>query len=248
MAGRTKRRRAAAALRQREGQNQGAVKADPRGSLFALRATHGIATVLRMQAVRELSRQQGNQFVQRSLAGGHGESGANNGGGLLAREPEKGEEEGPVKATITSKDANYGVSGTTLKQAFDSIQTYAKNHDGEAGAVKWKPKWSFKLDSDGAVDKVILDVTITKTMPNWPNASKLSDAAKAEWERAYAELDKHENEHVSILTREAGTLGNFAVGAKPADAHKAMQEAVASANAANTSIDPFETVLTTDIK
>jgi predicted secreted Zn-dependent protease len=85
-------------------------------------------------------------------------------------------------------------------------------------------------------------------MPNWPNASKLSTAAKAEWDRVYAELDAHENRHVEILVNGATYIGNSALGSKKAAAETAAAAAKDSVNSDNVAIDPFETVMTTDIE
>jgi predicted secreted Zn-dependent protease len=244
MAGRTKGRRVAAAIRQREERSQDGAGVDPRRTLLALRATHGAAKVLRAQAIRELSRQHGNYFVQRSLAPNLGAQ-VTASPAVIAREAT--EEEAPVKVTDAPANATYAVTGTTLAQAFQSIQAYASAHDGEAGSVKWRPTWTMTKDDDGYVKSVSVTARIVKTMPRWLGADKLSAAAKAEWNRVYKELDDHENRHLDILKNGATYIGNSALGAKMKEAAAAANAAKDSINADNTSIDPFETVMTTDI-
>jgi predicted secreted Zn-dependent protease len=237
----------AASRPQGEREDQESVAAvDPRRSLLALLARHDSARPLRTRAVRELNRQHGNQFVQRSLAPLADGVQVRASATQIARE--EGEEESAVKVNATPTNSKYTVTGTTLAQAFASIQTYANSHNGEAGSVKWAPKWKLTPDSDGYVSGVTVTANIVKTMPSWAGAAKLSAAAKAEWDRVYKELDDHENRHLEILTNGATYIGNSALGSKLKDGEKAANDAKNSINADNVGIDPFETVMTTDIE
>jgi predicted secreted Zn-dependent protease len=84
-------------------------------------------------------------------------------------------------------------------------------------------------------------------MPSWANAARLSPAAKAEWDRAYGELDSHEDRHVSIIQTNAEGMADAAIGLTETGAQEALAAQVEIVNNANTAIDPFETVLTTSI-
>jgi predicted secreted Zn-dependent protease len=244
LAGRSRKRRlaAAAAKRPREGAGSTPI-ADTRRDLLALRVTHPGAEQLRSKAVRELSRQHGNHFVQRSLEGAAPITASPV---VVAREEAEGES--AVKITDTPTHSTYTVTGKTLAQAFASIQAYASKHSGEAGSVKWAPSWVITYGEDGYATGVKVTARIVKTMPSWKDAENLSTAAKAEWDRVYKELDDHENRHLEILTNGATYIGNSALGSSKKDAEKAAHDAKNSINADNVAIDPFDTVMTTDIK
>jgi len=227
-------------------EEQRGVAVDPRRNLLALRAVQKSAGRLRAEAIRELSHQHGNQFVQRSLAARTAPVQVTASPGAIAREAT--EEASAVTISGSTTKATYAVTGKTLADAFKSIQKYAKSHSGEAASVTWNPRWTATAGDDGYISKITVTPSIVKTMPSWPGAKDLSTAASAEWDRVYGELDAHENRHLEILENGATYIGNSAIGMKKKDGEKAANDAKNSINADNVSIDPFFTDMTTDIE
>jgi len=233
---------------EREGQAPDIGAVDQRPGLLALLPPHDSTIPLRARAIRQLSQQHGNRYVARQLEprarpGTIEVTQVGGPAGVVAREGGGG----ASAVTPVVSPAVYTVSGKTLAEAYESIQAYAASHDGEAGSVKWNPKWSLPLDDDGKVKSASITVTIKKTMPSWPGAAKLSKKAKAEWDRAFGELNAHENEHVKKFTEGAAALGaTTVVGLSNDAANAALTTAVDNANTASAGIDPFTTILDID--
>lgn len=115
----------------------------------------------------------------------------------------------------------YPVTGATLAQAAAVIEARE-----EAGLTEWKPKLKYDKDDAGLVTHATVTVPLTITMPNWSAASKLSKAAKAEWDRFYQALEAHEQGHVDLVNKHLGGLGATLVGKTEAEASDAFANAV----------------------
>ena len=138
--------------------------------------------------------------------------------------PKAGEKEKAPAGTTTigaPVRKSYAVTGTTLADAAAVIEARE-----EAGLTEWKPKLAFNKDDQGMVTSATVTVTLTVTMPNWPGATKLSKPAKAEWDRAYGALAKHEQGHVDLVNTHLSGLGASLVGKTEAEANAAFAEAV----------------------
>jgi predicted secreted Zn-dependent protease len=221
-------------------------EAEPPSAWFAhmRRKPGGAQRTVARKAMR-LQRKAGNEYVRERM---HFEPVRVSASPVIvAREEAEGES--AVKVDAKPTFSTYDVTSTSLAGAFKKIMAYANTHDGEAGSVKWAPSWTMSYDDDGYVKGVTVTARIVKTMPSWTDADKkLSAAALAEWKRVYKELDDHENRHLEILTNGATYIGNSALGSSRKSADKDATKAKDSINADNVAIDPFETVMTTDIE
>ena len=97
--------------------------------------------------------------------------------------------------------AKYTVKGNDLESALASLETR-----DEWGHFQGDLSYDSKGDAAGNVTSVVVKPTFTLTMPSWPAASKQPKACKAEWERMYAALRKHEDGHRSIFEKGVAKL------------------------------------------
>lgn len=138
------------------------------------------------------------------------------------------------KNTTTFKVENktYTVTAKTLQEAADQI-----SQREEAGETTWNPKFNLKTDESGNVTDATVDVTITVTLPNWPNTTKLSKAAKAEWDRAFGVLKKHEENHVQLVRDKLKDMAKSLVGKSQAEAEAIFQKALTELQQASDNYD-----------
>ena len=131
------------------------------------------------------------------------------------------------------KSGSYTITGSTLQDAFDEMSQRI-----EAGETAWNPVYTVNRNDAGNVTGVTINVEITVTMPSWPNASKLGKDAKAEWDRFYAALDKHEKEHVALVKAKFKGVAQSMLGKPESDAATLFQDAV---DGLKTDSDAFDT-------
>jgi predicted secreted Zn-dependent protease len=108
--------------------------------------------------------------------------------------------------TISTIKTTYTVNAASLAEA---AAVFAGRD--EAGETTWRPVHTV-VTHGGAVVSATVKVPITVLMPKWPGASKLSPAAKAEWERAYAALTVHEQHHVDLARQHLKDLHTKLIG------------------------------------
>jgi predicted secreted Zn-dependent protease len=124
---------------------------------------------------------------------------------------EEEEEESPGKTVFEPiDDKSYKIKAKTLSEAAAAMDA----HDPEEwGKCEWDPQLDADFDtSTGAITKATVTVVITITMPKWKGAKKLSEAAKAEWDRFYQALLDHENGHVERVHTHLTGLGESLIG------------------------------------
>jgi len=126
----------------------------------------------------------------------------------------------------------YPVSGATLAEAATEIEAR-----DEAGLTEWNPKLDYKTDDQGVVTSATVVVDLTVTMPDWPGAAKLAKAARAEWDRFYGALQRHEQGHVDLAHKFLSGLGSSLVGKTEAEANAALNEAVQKLQEASDAYD-----------
>ena len=127
----------------------------------------------------------------------------------------------PASATnITTTNDTYTVDATTLAEA---AAVFAGR--GEGGHTDWAPTHSV-VTRDGVVVRATVTVPVTVLMPSWPGASKLSKAARAEWQRAYAALKGHEAHHVALVKQYLKDIHKKMIGKTEEEAGAIFTEAV----------------------
>ena len=122
--------------------------------------------------------------------------------------------------TISTTKTTYTVNAASLAEA---AAVFAGRD--EAGETTWKPVHRV-VTHDGAVVSATVEVPITVLMPKWPGASGLSKAARAEWKRAYAALQVHEQHHVDLAKQHLRDLHAKLIGKTEAEAGDIFTEAV----------------------
>jgi predicted secreted Zn-dependent protease len=128
----------------------------------------------------------------------------------------------PVAQTnFKVENKTYTITAKTLQEAADQI-----SQREEAGETSWNPKYTLKTDENGDVTDAMVDITITVTMPTWPNAAKLSKPAKAEWERAFKVLKAHEEKHVKLVRSKLNDLAKSLVGKSRTEAEATFEAAL----------------------
>jgi predicted secreted Zn-dependent protease len=208
---------------------------DPNAPLLSSRQLQGL------QATR------GNQHVQRLVKGTPLQQRSDR--DVLAREAAGATDVSEAASTVFKPVVNktYNVSATTLAKAAAKVEAYQEAH-GEAGKTEWKPKLDYKRDESGNVKSASVVITITVTMPSWPGAAKVSTEAQAEWDRAYKELEDHEQEHVNIVHEQLEGLAESLIGKSKKEADEAFKEALANLQTASDGIDPFVVEVDTSIE
>lgn len=99
-----------------------------------------------------------------------------------------------MKTTIAWGAKNAGAKFTVKANDLESACTFLESQ-GEWGHFRGDIQYTSKGDADGNVSSVVLQPTYTITMPSWPNLGKQPKTCKAEWERMYKALLKHEEGH-----------------------------------------------------
>jgi len=152
----------------------------------------------------------------------------------VQREEEK--KESPGKTVFEEiKDDPYKIKAKTLSEAADAMD--ARDPE-EWGKCKWDPQLDASFDtSTGKITKATVTVVITITMPKWKGAKKLSEAAKAEWDRFYQALLDHENGHVDLVHEHLEGLGESLIGKTTEEAETACAEAMADLQTASDDYD-----------
>ena len=143
----------------------------------------------------------------------------------VQREEEEEKEESPGKTVFEPIDnQSYRIRAKTLSEAAAAMDA----HDPEEwGKCKWDPQLETDFDtSTGAITKATVTVVIAITMPKWKGAKKLSEAAKAEWDRFYQALLDHENGHVDLVHEHLADLGESLIGKTTEEANAACAEAM----------------------
>ena len=198
---------------EREGQAPDIGAVDQRPGLLALLPPHDSTIPLRARAIRQLSQQHGNQFVQRAL-------GMKQHMLRSAVEPSRiDRQESVERSTITptaspeaaiQRDGStttvtinitealggtYNVTATTLAGA--AAQMSARGEWGRGG-VRNLGYTTGTVNDDGIVSSVTITGAYFRTLPNWTQKSSQSSAVQGEWDRMLTALTGHENHHVSI--------------------------------------------------
>jgi hypothetical protein len=171
------------------------------------------------QLVAELQRRVGNAAIASALQAGPGRPGPQVGDMAVQRKAGAGAEQPVGSTTISTIQTTYTVNAASLPKA---AAIFAKRH--EMGKTTWKPVHRV-VTHDGAVVSATVTVPIIVLMPRWPGVSKLSQAARAEWERAYAALEVHEQHHVDLAKEHLQDLHTKLIGRTEAEAGDIFTEA-----------------------
>jgi hypothetical protein len=163
------------------------------------------------QLVAELQMRAGNAAIASALQAG--DVAVQRKGGVGAKKPAS-------STTISTIKTTYTLNAASLAEA---AAVFAERDEG--GDTTWKPVHSV-VTHDGVVVSATVKVPIIVLMPRWPGASKLSKAARAEWERAYAALKVHEQHHVDLAKQHLQHLHAKLIGTTDAEAGAIFTEAV----------------------
>jgi predicted secreted Zn-dependent protease len=158
------------------------------------------------QLVAELQMRAGNAAIASALQAGD-----------VAVQRKAGQPAGST--AISTINTTYTVKAGSLAQA----AALFKKRD-EMGKTTWKPVHRV-VTHEGAVVSATVTVPIIVLMPRWPGVSKLSQAARAEWERAYAALEVHEQQHVDLAKEHLQDLHTKLIGKTEAEAGDIFREA-----------------------
>ncbi|BCL33890.1 DUF922 domain-containing protein [Nostoc sp. MS1] len=150
----------------------------------------------------------------------------------IQRQSKKNTAKPKTQTNFKRENKTYTITAKTLQEAADQI-----SQREEAGETTWKPKYSVKTDENGNVTDATVDVTITVTMPTWPNAAKLPKAAKAEWERALKVLKAHEEKHVKLAQDKLKDVAKSLIGKSEAEAEATFNAALAELQQASDDYD-----------
>lgn len=126
------------------------------------------------------------------------------------------------------KQATYKIEGRTLKEVAQNIEIR-----DEAGRTECQILVNRTHGTDGKILKVKVIVEMTITMPVWPNYTKQSKAAKAEWDRAYNSLKIHENGHIKIIKERTKNFAALIIGMTDAESDNALTEKIEELKQAN---------------
>lgn len=156
---------------------------------------------------------------------------------LLQRQSKKGPAPKSKKTpgnTIIKKPtrSSYAVKAETLDEAAKIIDALT-----EAGKTEWNPKYKVSIDDKGVVTSAEVTVPLKITMPNWPKSSKLSKAAKAEWDRFYRALEEHEQGHVNLVRERMSGLGESMIGKTEPEAKEIFDNALAQLQGSSDNYD-----------
>jgi predicted secreted Zn-dependent protease len=138
------------------------------------------------------------------------------------------EQIGPVATT------NYSVSAKTLSEVNDKIGSGQPCGCTQFAASFAKPK----VKDDKVVDAKVV-VKLSVRMPSWSAPSTVGPKTKKEWQRAIAELQKHENEHVKAVEKCWKGVGKQMVGMSPDEAMSLFNKKVKECQSAQDALDPF---------
>jgi hypothetical protein len=171
------------------------------------------------QLVAELQRRAGNAAIASVLQAGPGRPGAQVGDVAVQREAAAGAEQPAGSTTISTSETTYTVNAASLAGA---AKVFAKRE--EMGETTWKPVHRV-VTHGGTVVSATVKVPIIVLMPKWPGVGKLSPAAKAEWERAYAAVTVHEQHHVDLARHHLEDLHTKLIGKTKGEAGDIFREA-----------------------
>lgn len=104
----------------------------------------------------------------------------------------------PVKvfAEISSQTNYYPIIANTAKEL--DAQLSQKNRNGFHADTQWRiqPRYRFKKMANGCeVAESNINLTVTYTMPEWQNKKDASAELQEKWNRWYANLLSHEENH-----------------------------------------------------
>jgi predicted secreted Zn-dependent protease len=134
--------------------------------------------------------------------------------------------------TITVGRATYAVTAKTLKAAAAQIQQRT-----EAGETTWKPTYRVTTDDQGKITDATVDMPVTVTMPNWPDAATLPSKDKAKWDAFVQALEAHEQGHVTLVRQKLGDVAKTLVGKTKTEADAAFKAALTDLQTASDEYD-----------
>jgi predicted secreted Zn-dependent protease len=132
---------------------------------------------------------------------------------LLCDKNKTAHKEPAAKTTISSPSHDfYTINAETLAEAAKVMEKQSEDQNSGAGKTDWVPNLTYAFDENGVVVKATVTVTLKITMPKWSNAEKISKPAKAEWDRFYKALEKHEDGHVQLVKSELSDIADSLIG------------------------------------
>jgi uncharacterized protein DUF922 len=142
---------------------------------------------------------------------------------------------GASSTTINPVPKTKQVSGKTLNEVYQN--NFATG--AEAGSVQPvfnpSPPTYCPSDQGAKVQSAVVNIDEIKTMPSWTEYSQQCAAVKAEWDRWYAAVDKHENGHIAIDKQYFTNVHTKLVG--KTDPDTALNTVVTNADTANQTYD-----------
>jgi RHS repeat-associated protein len=120
-----------------------------------------------------------------------------------------------AKSTVTHKvETKYDVIRAANSRAL--VQHWKSQ--GWAGLTRANhPTVDYKLDANGRIKQVTVDLKITVTLPQWIIPNDVGPKTRAEYERISKVVAKHEQDHVQIALRFADDMSKKLIGKTPND-------------------------------
>jgi predicted secreted Zn-dependent protease len=94
----------------------------------------------------------------------------------------------------------------------------------ESARAGWKLDYRYETKSNGQLDNVDLNLTLTMEMPVWDNYRNRPKRERDEWDRFYRALRFHEDGHHNLCKREIETIYSKLSNAKTANDLKSIYD------------------------
>lgn len=138
--------------------------------------------------------------------------------------------------------STYPVHGETVREVIDNANKNNPNKTGNPGETEWdylptitQVDTSCRLigpssyRATAAIIDVEISATITVTLPTWVEADKASPSNRKVWLEVRAELEKHEEEHVSDFLEGAHEVKRAILSTTGAGTGSTLAEALTNA-------------------
>jgi peptidoglycan hydrolase-like protein with peptidoglycan-binding domain len=136
---------------------------------------------------------------------------------------------------VTKANATNEISAANLVEVANKLGGHAGSVTRSVDALDLL---FFEDDPTKTVVKANIEISLTKTMPKWKEYDEQCDPVKKEWDRFFAALDKHENNHLAkFLSIYTPSMHSPLLGKPEPDANALFEAADKKALQINTDYD-----------
>ncbi|BDI30383.1 hypothetical protein CCAX7_24340 [Capsulimonas corticalis] len=143
---------------------------------------------------------------------------------------------GTGSTTITPNPTTRTLSAPNLSQLWD-VMTRSGTRESASVLPKMTPNPQYEYDGNNKVTKATITVVETKEMPQWTELPNQCPPIQAEWNRFYAVLDTHENNHIAIDKKHFTNLHARLIGKEQSVAWKMVDDEITAADTENQTYD-----------